>query len=74
MSRRGATNVDSRCTGTTMRDYLRASDLEHLPDEVVRLYDDGTSSDDKVLSFDAGSPGAASRQEMASRLAGAPAR
>ena len=26
-ARRGAANLDSRCTGTTMRDYLRASDL-----------------------------------------------
>ena len=37
---RGAPNVDSACTGTTMRDYLRASDFEHLPDEVVAAYDD----------------------------------
>jgi len=35
----GATNVDSRCTGTTMRDYLRCSDLAHLPDELVASYD-----------------------------------
>jgi hypothetical protein len=39
--RRGAANIDSACTGTTMRDYLRASDLSHLPEEVVALYDDG---------------------------------
>jgi hypothetical protein len=32
-ARRGAANIDSRCTGTTMRDYLRASDL---PEEVVK--------------------------------------
>ncbi|MDB5406427.1 MAG: hypothetical protein JWL84_1339 [Rhodospirillales bacterium] len=37
---RGAPNQDSACTGTTMRDYLRASDLSHLPDEIVGLYDD----------------------------------
>ena len=48
---RGAANVDSRCTGTTMRDYLRASDLEKLPEELVRLYDDGTETADKVLYF-----------------------
>ena len=29
--RRGAPNVDSACTGTTMRDYLRATDLAHVP-------------------------------------------
>jgi len=41
-NRRGAANVDSACTGTTMRDYLRASDLTHLPQEAIKLYDDGT--------------------------------
>jgi hypothetical protein len=49
--RRGAPNVDSQCTGTTMRDYLRASDLEHLPEEVIQLYDDGSAAPDRVLYF-----------------------
>jgi hypothetical protein len=35
---RGAPNVDSYCTGTTMGDYLRGTDLEHLPDDVIRQY------------------------------------
>jgi Phytanoyl-CoA dioxygenase (PhyH) len=35
----GAPNVDSSCTGTTMRDYLRASDLAPLPDDIVDRYD-----------------------------------
>jgi len=51
MARRGAPNVDSRCTGTTMRDYLRASSLEHLPDEAIRLYDDGTELKSDILYF-----------------------
>lgn len=51
MARHGAPNVDSRCTGTTMRDYLRASDLEHLPEEAVRLYDDGTEVRASILYF-----------------------
>ena len=38
---RGAPNVDSHCTGTTMRDYLRVSDLERLPEAVVSQYDEG---------------------------------
>lgn len=38
---RGAPNVDSRCTGTTMRDYLRVSDLERLPADVIAAYDEG---------------------------------
>jgi hypothetical protein len=38
-----APNVDARCTGTTLRDYLRLSDLSRLPDELVNQYDDETS-------------------------------
>ena len=36
----GGVGVHSQCTGTTMRDYVRASDLAKLPDELVALYDD----------------------------------
>jgi hypothetical protein len=50
-ARRGAPNLDSRSTGTTMRDYLRASDLQKLPEEIVQLYDDGTATADQVLYF-----------------------
>lgn len=34
----GARNVDSACTGTTMGDYLRGTDFEHLPDKAIALY------------------------------------
>jgi hypothetical protein len=51
VARRGAPNIDSRCTGSTMRDYLRATDLAHLPDDVVKLYDDGTEIEDHILYF-----------------------
>ena len=51
VERQGAPNVDSRSTGTTMRDYLSAEDLSHLPDDVIALYDDDTSGDKKVLYF-----------------------
>jgi len=37
--RQGAPNIDSECTGTTMGDYLRISDLEHIPDELIKTYD-----------------------------------
>jgi hypothetical protein len=50
-ARLGAANIDSRSTGTTMRDYLRATDLAKLPEEVIALYDDETASGDKVLYF-----------------------
>lgn len=38
---RGAPNVDSRCTGSTMGDYLRIDNLAHLPDALVAPYADG---------------------------------
>ncbi len=44
MSRTGAANVDSACTGTTMGDYLKGTDLSHLPEEAMALYLDGTES------------------------------
>lgn len=37
----GAPNVDSHCTGSTMADYLRCSDLAHLPAEAISVYDAG---------------------------------
>lgn len=37
----GAPNVDSKCTGTTMNDYLRVSDLEHVPEEWIERYEEG---------------------------------
>jgi hypothetical protein len=49
IARRGAKNVDSECTGTTMRDYLRVTDLAPLPDEVIRLYDDETNAEGKLV-------------------------
>jgi len=49
----GAPNMDSRCTGTTMRDYLRCSDLRHLPDDAIASYDDGTEVASEVLVFTA---------------------
>ena len=35
---RSAPNVDSECTGTTLGDFVRASDLEPLPEELVDRY------------------------------------
>lgn len=42
LAHRGAPNIDSECTGTTMQDYLRGTDLAHLTDEVCRSYEGGT--------------------------------
>lgn len=41
-SRTGAPNIDAACTGTTMGDYLKGTDLSHLPDEAIAMYQDGT--------------------------------
>ena len=38
VSGNGAPNVDSECTGTTLGDFLRATDLEPLPDEIIDRY------------------------------------
>jgi hypothetical protein len=35
----GAPNIDSKCTGTSLRDFLRAADLSPMSEDVVRLYD-----------------------------------
>jgi hypothetical protein len=44
LDRIGAPNIDSACTGTTIGDYLRASDCSHLPPNAMSLYLDGTES------------------------------
>ena len=42
LAHNGARNLDSRCTGTTMRDYLRCMDLQHIPATAAQSYDGGT--------------------------------
>jgi Phytanoyl-CoA dioxygenase (PhyH) len=34
-----APNIDSECTGTTLRDFLRASDLDPLPEGLIGKFD-----------------------------------
>jgi hypothetical protein len=45
----GAKNLDSECTGTTLRDFLRVSDLQRVPEESARLYDQGAISDGVLI-------------------------
>jgi hypothetical protein len=47
----GAPNVDSECTGTTMRDYLRATDLGTLPEALCLEYDEVPPRADALLVF-----------------------
>ncbi|MBD2577845.1 hypothetical protein [Oscillatoria sp. FACHB-1406] len=35
----GAANIDSACTGTNLRDFLRGTDLTQIPEEMALLYD-----------------------------------
>lgn len=39
---RGAPNIDSACSGTPMGDYLRGTDLTHIPDDLIARYMDAT--------------------------------
>jgi hypothetical protein len=43
-ARRGAPNVDSASTGTSLRDFLRGSDLTPLGEDITSLYSDGTEA------------------------------
>ena len=38
LTNQGAPNIDSACTGTTLGDYLRGSDLAHVPEEIIARY------------------------------------
>jgi len=39
LATKGAPNIDSECTGTTVGDFLRGTDLARIPDELIGLYD-----------------------------------
>ncbi|GAB3145702.1 phytanoyl-CoA dioxygenase family protein [Microbispora hainanensis] len=39
IARHEAPNVDCACTGTTLRDFLRVSDLERMPEDVALSYE-----------------------------------
>ena len=47
----GAPNVDSHCTGTSLRDFKRSSDLADLPEDLVARYDIGAKPVEGVLVF-----------------------
>lgn len=50
LSGNGAANIDSACTGTAMRDFMRCSDYAKLPEDLVRPYDSG-ETDDALLIY-----------------------
>jgi hypothetical protein len=45
----GAPNVDSEPTGTSLRDFMRGSDLSRLPEEIVSQYDKGGPANDGLI-------------------------
>lgn len=49
VEKKGAANVDSACTGTVLRDFLRGTDLTRLPEDVVAPYDDGIPADGELI-------------------------
>ncbi len=44
-----APNVDADCTGSAIRDFMRASDFAPMPEHIVRLFDDGTEDRGELL-------------------------
>lgn len=50
IAKTGAPNIDSACTGTTLRDFVRAADLSRIPEELILPYDQQPSKDG-VLVF-----------------------
>lgn len=51
VAKRGAPNMDSACTGTTMRDYLRGTDLSRIPEEICVQCDDEPPKSTDVVVF-----------------------
>ena len=49
-----APNVDSHCTGTSLRDFRRSSDFAAMPDDLVAKYDSGVHPDHGVTVFSPG--------------------
>jgi len=49
VAKRGAPNIDSACTGTVMRDFIRGTDFSRIPKDIVALYDDETRVDGELV-------------------------
>ena len=45
----GAPNIDSACTGSAVRDFLRTRDFSPVPDPVAALFDDGTETEGQLV-------------------------
>jgi hypothetical protein len=49
LSGRGAVNVDNESTGTTLRDFVRASDFAPVPEELVKRFDIGSQHEGTLV-------------------------
>ena len=49
VNRLGAPNVDTAATGTTLRDFRRVDDLAPLPDDIVAIYDHGSTHEGELV-------------------------
>lgn len=47
---RGAPNCDSRCSGTTIHDYLHGTDCKHLPHDVLEHYERITAPAERIVT------------------------
>jgi phytanoyl-CoA dioxygenase PhyH len=48
----GAPNIDSECTGTTLRDYLNGINLSRMPEDIIAPYDTEPPPEDAVLVYE----------------------
>jgi hypothetical protein len=48
-SGKAAPNVDSRCTGTSLRDFKRGSDAAEMPEDVIARYDDESAREGELV-------------------------
>jgi ectoine hydroxylase-related dioxygenase (phytanoyl-CoA dioxygenase family) len=49
VSQVGAPNIDSACTGTSLRDFMRGTDLSRFREDVVQRYDSNGSAEDVLV-------------------------
>jgi hypothetical protein len=49
VAQRGAPNIDSACTGTTLRDFLRATDFSQIPEDLILPYENEQPMSDKLV-------------------------
>lgn len=49
ITQRGAPNIDSAPSGTTLRDFMRASDHGRITDDVIALYDQGAPTTGELV-------------------------